>query len=275
MSKKSSIYRLEWKENIPNKIWGVGYMNLDSFLRDNKIISIYDDIIRKYEKTTFYKKMLNPYVDFEDFKWNDSGLYIFGFTSITSLKRCLGTRTYNHLIDLGFVLKQYNYYDECLFSKSNLQCIFTPLKKGKNVTDIINEPVYRIEHGLDNETNFDKNPYVNRGIYDSYIDLLHNDIISNMFKKHNTDTYPNFYEDFSNIILKETNTINHRKCENYFFGCDSLKDINRWFSKKEIETIKKFGFVIKEFVFYKEKHVGESKKQVIFIPTDIGSKIEI
>ncbi len=275
------IYRIEWKDVVSEKKWGVGIFRFakawypENAISDN-IVKEHSLIMTKYNDSKLIKQLKAPYSDF-DLYHKEISNYVFGFTSITALKKCLGTRHLNNFLKLGFVVKKYEKYSDYHKSYSELQCIFIPTKEGEIIDIKAISPVYRIEHVKEREEGiFNINPHVYKGIYRDMFSLsAANHELNNMFSKHNQgNTYPCGSQDFGHMIKSEGVTKIVEKVgilfEKFFYGFSSTKQVTQWFTKKELSEMKKEGYVLKEFTKYENVLNGKSNKQIIFIPKSKG-----
>lgn len=78
-------------------------------------------------------------------------------------------------------------------------------------------------------------------------------------RSHDTTKHPNAYQDKK--LRKLVKTMKPREFSSYKFGFKSMASLNRWFSKKELQNLKKLGF---EVVSLKAKTVILGDRQVLF-----------
>ncbi|MFM2393383.1 MAG: hypothetical protein RLZZ546_1365 [Bacteroidota bacterium] len=206
---KYTIYRIEWKDTVSEKLWGVGMFQFSKswYPKDtisDKVATICLVTMSQYNNSNFFEKVIRPSYDFKLFdEMDDISNYIFGFTSITALKKCVGIRHLNKFLKAGFVVKKYEKCSEHINSLSGLQCMFIPTKEGVVVDINSVVPVYRIEHIEEKEReSFEVNPNVCKGIYRDMWELSgKNPLLDEMFQKHNTgNTFPCGEQDFNDIV---------------------------------------------------------------------------
>lgn len=282
---KYTIYRIEWKDEVPEKLWGIGMFRFSKcwYPKDSisdKVATNCLVTMSKYNNSNFFEKVIRPSYDFKLFEMGveDISNYIFGFTSITALKKCVGVRHLNNFLKAGFVVKKYEKCSDYINSISGLQCMFIPTKKGTEIDINAVVPVYRLEHIEEKEReSFEINPNVCKGIYRDIWELSgKNPLLDAMFQKHNTgNTFPCGEQDFNDIVKYNTKYNKVVEAlnipfEKFFYGFNSTKQVNKWFTQSELKAMKAEGYVLKEFTEYEHVLNGKSNKQIIFIPKSKG-----
>lgn len=141
-------------------------------------------------------------------------------------------------------------------------------------------PIYRIEHIKENKRDlFEISPFIKMGVYREIENLSSkSEILANMFEKHNNSyKFPCGYDDFKYAFHYNNDGIRvisiygiDISFKNFFFGFSSLEEVNNWFTVNELKELKKHGYVLKKFVDYENVIIGESNKQIIFMPKNIG-----
>jgi len=94
-----------------------------------------------------------------------------------------------------------------------------------------------------------------------------------VLSNHGDNNHPNRFEDrFSTYLLEKRCKVNlllkdnYSNIDDYYFGFELKRNLNNWFSKKELKNLKGLGFhVVKYEISTKYVLQGKSKKQIMFL----------
>ena len=93
-------------------------------------------------------------------------------------------------------------------------------------------------------------------------------------RDHNGDDHPSPYEEDDDFIKRFNFYKREHSSSGIKFGCPNLKELRKWFNKRERRNLKDFGFFIYKFKV-KSRLVGFTKKQCVFLTKDITFKERI